>query len=218
MYVPRHFAVDDPAAVDAFLAAHPSGHLVTAGADGAPDATLLPYVLDRGDSSSQGEQEGGWRVLAHVARANDHWRRVADGAPGLFVVTGADAYISPAWYPSKGEHGRVVPTWNYSALHLHGRVRVHDDVGWLRDMVTRLTDLHEAGREHRWLVTDAPERYVSGQLRAIVGLELVVERVEAKAKLSQNRSIEDRLGTIDGLEAEPSAAAHAVAAAIRARL
>jgi len=211
MYVPAHFRMDDPAEVDSFLAAHPAGQLVTVGPDGTPDATLLPYLLDR---SSDGE--GGWRVLAHFARANDHWRRIADGASGLFVVTSANAYVSPSWYASKAEHGRVVPTWNYSAVHLRGAVRVHDDTDWLRELVTRLTDVHEAGRDPRWRVTDAPERYVEGQLRAIVGVELVVEQVEAKAKLSQNRSVEDRLGTIAGLEAESSSPPHDLATAIRA--
>jgi len=203
--------MEDPAEVDAFLAAHPSGQLVTVGPDGAPDATLLPYILDRPD-----EGEGGWRVLVHLARANDHWRRITDGACGLFVVTGADAYVSPSWYASKREHGRAVPTWNYSAVHLRGAVRVHDDTDWLRDLVTRLTDAHEAEREPRWRVTDAPEKYVNGQLRAIVGVELVVEEVEAKAKLSQNRSLEDRQGTVAGLEAERSSSSQEVAAAVRA--
>ena len=132
------------------------------------------------------------------------------------MVTGADAYVSPSWYASKQEHGRAVPTWNYTAVHLRGAVRVHDDTDWLRDMVTRLTDLHEAGRQPGWRVTDAPEKYVNGQLRAIVGVELLVEHVEAKAKLSQNRSLEDRQGTIAGLEAERSSSSHAVAAGMRA--
>jgi len=110
--------------------------------------------------------------------------------------------VSPSSYPSKARHGRVVPTWNYSAVHLTGRVTVHDDVTWLRDLVTRLTDRHEHGRPDPWAVTDAPAKYVDGQLRAIVGIELVVERVEAKAKLSQNRDAEDRAGVLSFLELE----------------
>lgn len=204
MYVPRHFAVEDPAAVDAFLVAHPAGQLVTVGPDGIPDATLVPYVRD------------GERVLVHLARANEHWRRIGEDAPGLLVVSGADAYVSPSWYASKREHGRVVPTWNYSAVHLRGTVRVHDDPDWLRDVVSRLTERHESGRTEPWAVTDAPEKYVTGQLKAIVGVELVVEQVEAKAKLSQNRSLEDRLGTIAGLEAEPGTTAQDVAHDMRA--
>lgn len=211
MYVPRHFTMEDSAEVDSFLGAHPSGQLVTVGPDGVPDATLVPYVLDRPNGS-----DSDLRVLAHVARANDHWKRIGDPAPGLFVVTSSNAYVSPSWYPSKRAHGRVVPTWNYSAVHLRGAVRVHDDADWLRDMVTRLTDIHEAGRENRWFVTDVPEGYLTGQLRAIVGIELIVQQVEAKAKLTQNRSLEDRWGTIAGLEAEDSSSSHEVAAAMRA--
>ena len=210
MYVPRHFGMADPQ-VTAFLAGHTSGQLVTVGPDGRPDATLLPYLLD---GPSEGAETP--RVIAHLARANEHWQRITDGAPGLFVVTGANAYISPSWYASKREHGRVVPTWNYSAVHLRGTVRVHDDPDWLREVVTRLTDLHEEGRQDRWFVTDAPEAYVAGQLRAIVGVELVIDEVEGKAKLSQNRPLEDRLGTIAGLDAESGTASHEVAAEMRA--
>lgn len=210
MYIPRHFSVDDPAEVDSFLAAHPAAQLVTVGPDGAPDATLVPYARDR-----SGESE---RILAHLARANEHWHRIADGGPALLVVSGADAYVSPGWYASKREHGRVVPTWNYSVVHVRGTVRVHDDPDWLLDVVTRLTDLHEGGRAEPWAVTDAPDAYVRGQLKAIVGIEILVERVEAKAKLSQNRSVDDRLGTVAGLEAEPSSGARDVAAAMRSHL
>lgn len=109
-----------------------------------------------------------------------------------------------------------MPTWNYSAVHLRGTARVHDDVDWLLDLVTRLTERHESSREQPWEVADAPEKYVRGQLKAIVGVEVVVQRVEAKAKLGQNRPLADRLGTIAGLDGEPTSAAHEVAAAMRA--
>ena len=194
------------AEVGPFLAAHPAGHLVTVGPDGRPDVTLLPLIHDEG------------RVLAHFARANDHWRRIAAGSPGLVVITAADAYISPSWYATKAEHGRVVPTWNYSEVQLTGTVTVHDDPEWVRDVVTRLTGRHEGHRTEPWAVTDAPERYVTGQLRAIVGVELTVESVSAKAKLSQNRSDADREGAIAGLSQEPGRAAHDVADAMRAAL
>jgi len=196
----------DAAAASDFLDAHPAGHLVTVGPDGRPDVTLLPLVVEDG------------RVLAHLARANEHWRRIAAGSPGVIVVTAADAYISPSWYPSKAEHGRTVPTWNYSEVQLSGAVTVHDDVEFVRDVVTRLTHRHEDHRAEPWAVTDAPERYVEGQLRAVVGVELRVEVVSAKAKLSQNRSPADREGAIAGLEAEPGPAAHEVARAMRAVL
>jgi transcriptional regulator len=189
VYVPRHFAVEDLDEVRALVRAVHVGQLVTVGPDGVPDASLLP-VLWEGDE-----------VVVHLARANEHWRRIASGSPGLMVVTGPDAYITPRWYASKREHGRVVPTWNYSAVHLRGPVTVHDDPEWLRTAVTRLTGHHE-GRtagEDGWEVTDAPARFVDGQLKAIVGVSMAVTHVDAKAKLSQNRSDDDRAGVVDGL-------------------
>ncbi|WP_374970804.1 FMN-binding negative transcriptional regulator [Terrabacter sp. BE26] len=198
MYVPRPNAMAD-AAIAAFLAHRAAGHLVTVGPDGIPDSTLLPLLVD------------GDRVLGHLARANEHWPRIGAGSPGLVVVTGADAYVSPSWYASKAEHGRVVPTWNYTEVHLRGPVTVHDDPDWVLDVVTRLTERHESGREHPWAVGDAPAAYLRGQLRAIVGVEVQVRSVEGKAKLSQNRSDADRLGVVAALRAEEAGAAHAVA-------
>jgi transcriptional regulator len=119
----------------------------------------------------------------------------------LVIVEGADAYISPSWYASKAEHGRVVPTWNYSTAHVYGRLIVHDDPAWLARQVRRLTELHEAQFEHPWAVDDAPERFIAGQLRAIVGIELVITRIEAKQKLSQNRPHGDIDGVVAGLDA-----------------
>jgi transcriptional regulator len=198
MYVPHFNRIDDVGAARAFVAAASVGTLVTAGTDGVPDATLLP-ILWEGD-----------RVIAHFARANEHWKRIADGAPGLVVVYGPEAYVTPSWYAAKAEHGKVVPTWNYSAVQLRGPVTVHEDAAWLEQAVTALTDRHEAGRTHPWAVTDAPEKYVRGQLRAIVGVELAVQEVDAKAKWSQNRSDADRAGVVAGYEAErrPVPAAH----------
>jgi transcriptional regulator len=204
VYIPHANAVDDLGDVRAFVAAVRVAQLVTVDVDGTPLATLLP-VMWEGD-----------RLIAHLAKANPQWRSIGPSTIGLAIVTGPDAYISPSWYPSKAEHGRAVPTWNYSAVHLTGPVALHHEPEWLRDAVTRLTDTHEAGREHPWAVTDAPERYTAGQLRAIVGIELSVTTIEAKAKLSQNRSEVDRAGVIAGLDAEPDAAAHAVAAAMTA--
>jgi len=164
--------------------------LVTTGRDGYPLATLLP-VLWHGDV-----------VVAHMARANPHWKQIEADTPVLLICGGPQAYISPTWYAAKAEHGRVVPTWNYSTVHLSGRAQVHEDPAWLREAVTLLTDRHEGGREPRWRVTDAPEDYVTGQLRGIVGIEIRVEKVEAKAKLSQNRSEADRRGVVAGLRAD----------------
>jgi transcriptional regulator len=182
--------MEDADEIRDLVAAVGSAELVTVGGNGFPDATLLPVIWD--------DQ----RLIFHMARANRHWTTIEAGTPALAIVTGAQGYVSPSWYPSKAEHGRVVPTWNYSAVHFTGRVETHQDPEWLRDAVTRLTDLHEQHRERPWSVADAPERYVDKQLRAIVGIEMTIEKIEAKAKLSQNRSEEDRTGVIEGLRAE----------------
>jgi len=188
VYVP-HFNQMPEAEVAGFLDAIGAAEVVTTGPDGYPVATLMPFVRD------------GDRLLLHMARANPHWRSIDGTVPALALVAGPQAYVSPSWYATKQEHGRVVPTWNYAAVHLTGTVTVRAEEAWLRDLVTRLTDLHESGREDRWAVTDAPAAYVDKQLKAIIGIELHVERVEAKAKLSQNRSDEDRAGVVAGLEA-----------------
>jgi transcriptional regulator len=192
VYIPHFNAMDDPADVRAFVEAIGSAEVVTVGADGTPLATLLP-ILWSADTQT---------VIAHMARANPHWREIGVDSPCLAIVAGPQAYISPSWYAAKAEHGRVVPTWNYSAVHLTGTVRVHDDPDWVRDAVTRLTDHHEQPREQPWAVTDAPPTFVDKNLKAIVGLEIAVERVEAKAKLSQNRSDDDRAGVVAGLRSE----------------
>lgn len=204
MYIPRFNAVEDEDEIRAMVSAIGSAELVTVGADGYPVATLLPIVWQDG------------LVIAHLARANPHWRQIAPDTPALFICGGPQAYISPSWYAAKAEHGRVVPTWNYSAVHLSGTVRIHDDVEWLRAVVVDLVERHESAREMPWHVTDAPEQYVDGQLRGIIGVEMRVERIEGKAKLSQNRSEADRRGVIDGLHAERTPGAAAIADAMAA--
>lgn len=189
MYVPHFNTMGEPE-LHQLVAAVGSAELVTVGADGYPAATLLPVIWD--DE----------RLVFHLARANPHWRSIEPGAPALAVVTGPQAYVSPAWYPSKEEHGRVVPTWNYTAVHFTGRVEVHEDEAWLRTAVTALTQLHEGKREQPWSVDDAPARYLQKQLGAIVGVELTIETVEGKAKLSQNRSDADQAGVVEGLRRE----------------
>lgn len=189
LYIPRFNQMSDRDVHD-FVTGVGTAHLITVGEDGLPDATFLPIIWD------------GDRVLGHLARANPHWRRVVTGSSALLVVSGKDTYVSPSWYASKREHGRVVPTWNYSTVHLRGTVRIHDDAEWVGDMVTRLTDLHESGRKEPWQVSDAPEDYVTKNLHPIVGVDVLVESVEAKAKLSQNRSEADRQGVAAGLRAE----------------
>jgi transcriptional regulator len=202
MYTPSFNRIDDDE-IRRFVAAARSAEFVTVDPDGIPVATLLPIMWHGGV------------VLAHMARANPQWKAITAGSPALLICSGPEAYISPSWYAAKAEHGRVVPTWNYSAVHLSGTVRVHEEREWLRDVVTRLTGVHEKGRSAPWHPGDAPERYIDGQLAGIVGLEITVSRVEGKAKLSQNRSEADRRGVVAGLLAEKHYEAAEVAAAMQ---
>jgi transcriptional regulator len=204
MYATAFNRVSDHDEIRRMVAEVGAAELITVAPNGYPQATLLPVVWS------------GDRVLAHMARANQHWSEIPEGAPALLVCGGAQAYVSPGWYPSKREHGKVVPTWNYSSVHIRGTALVHDDPEWLRGQVTTLTDHHERDRPHPWHVTDAPARFVDSQLRGIVGIEIRVEQVDAKAKLSQNRSTADRRGVIEGLAHEPSADAAVVSAAMQA--
>jgi transcriptional regulator len=198
MYVPPANAMPHDADLRAFVAEVGAAQLVTVGAGGYPAATLLPVIWS------------GDQVIAHLAKANPHWRAIEPDTPALFVCQGHQAYISPSWYAAKAEHGRVVPTWNYSAVELKGTVTVFHDPDHLREAVTLLTDHHERRREHPWAVTDAPAAYIRGQLRGIVGILMRVESATGKAKLSQNRSEADRDGVIAGLLSEPNRDARAV--------
>ena len=197
MYIPAHFAVD-PAAVDDLLAKNGAADLITLTDDGLL-ATMLPFVYEQ----SAGEHG---TLYGHVARNNDQWRKATIGESRA-IVRGPDAYVSPAWYESKREHGRVVPTWNYVTAHVYGQLIVHDDPAWVEDIVRRLTAKHEAarlaspGQTMPWSVDDAPRTFIEGQLRAIVGLELQITRIEAKAKLSQNRPVGDIVGIVGSLSA-----------------
>ena len=200
MYLPAHFALDDIDEVLALVDHVGAADLVTVGPSGEPASTLVPVLWDRSGTDVAAGRYG--RVLAHVARMNPQWADVADGQRVLAIVHGAQAYISPAWYAAKREHGRVVPTWNYSSVHLSGTVELVDDPEELRDLVGWLTDRHEAERPDPWSVDDAPAAFIAGQLRAIRGVIVHLDRVEAKAKLSQNRSLADRVGVVSGLLAE----------------
>lgn len=196
MYVPAHFKPDD-AAVRELLGHHGAADLITSTSRGLL-ATLLPFVHDGPGNRTD---VGAWgALLGHVARANEQWREPALGE-ALVIVRGPEAYISPTWYAAKQEHGRVVPTWNYVTAHVYGRLVVHDDPTWVEALVRRLTDRHEADRAEPWSVDDAPPPYLAGQLRAIVGVELLIDRIEGKFKLSQNRSAADIAGVIAGLDA-----------------
>lgn len=198
MYVPSQFAASSSLLAD-LLAVGTLCDLITAGPGGL-QATPLPMI------SSGGALQG------HVARNNPQWRE--DGAPALVIVRGPDAYVSPNWYASKRTHGRVVPTWNYQIVHVLGRLVVHDSPSWTLDLVRRLTSRHEAGFDPEWTVDDAPEAFIAGQVRAIVGVEVIIDSIEAKSKLSQNRSEVDAAGVLTGL-AEGSPRDQAVADAMR---
>src|SRR5919107_102674 len=195
MYTPAHFAAG-PETVQDFLARPGAANLVTMTEQGLL-ATLVPLVFDP-DVGEHGALQG------HLARNNTQWSEPAVGE-ALAIIQGADAYVSPSWYASKAEHGRVVPTWNYTTAHIYGQLVIHDNPEWISNQVRRLTGVHEAEFEHPWSVDDAPERFIAGQLRAIVGVELVITRIEAKAKLSQNRPEADVDGVGAGLTARGQA-------------
>jgi transcriptional regulator len=195
MYQPGHgrFRVADPAAELARLVRTEPATLVTLGPGGL-EATVLPVLFDADDGPLG-------TVRGHVARPNPQWRGPSSEVEALVLVNGPEGYISPAWYENKRQTGRDVPIWNYVTVQVHGPLTIHDDPVWLEDCVRRLTVRHEADRAHPWSIDDAPRDYVDGQLRAIVGLEVRVTRLEAKRKLSQNRVAEDFEGARAGLRA-----------------
>ena len=203
MYQPAHFVEPDADTLLALMREASLATLIRGGAELAAD--VLPLEVERvGDA---------WRITGHVARANALWRE-ADGQPVLLVFQGPQGYVSPNWYPSKAQHGKAVPTWNYTMVQVHGTLRATQDAEWLRAFVTRLTERHEGGRAVPWHVTDAPPDYIDAMLKAIVGIEIEVTRVEGKFKLSQNRPAEDRTGVVLGLEADATARLQAEADAL----
>jgi transcriptional regulator len=188
MYIPSAFRQDDRDAIHALVARYPLGELVTVGPDGLL-ATTVPLLV---------EADGDGDVLiGHLARANP--QRTHDAAEALAIFRGPDAYVTPSWYASKAEHGKVVPTWNYIVARARGTLVVHDDASWVARTVTRLTDHHEAGHPSPWSVDDAPSAFIAQRLDAIVGVEIRVVSWEASWKLSQNRPHADIDGVVDGL-------------------
>ena len=208
MYVPDHFRPTDEE-VRELLAHLGAGELITATRDGLL-ATLLPLIWAAAARAGEHDAILG-RLMGHVARNNRQWKTPPLGE-AMVIVRGPDAYISPAWYATKREHGRVVPTWNYVTAHLHGELVVHDDPAWVEANVRALSARHEASRPEPWSVDDAPPPYIAGQLRAIIGVEVRIARIEAKFKLSQNRSTDDVDGAIVGLEGGPPSARQTAAA------
>nr|WP_225954589.1 FMN-binding negative transcriptional regulator [Kibdelosporangium phytohabitans] len=206
VYIPKPFLPDD-ADVRELLANQGAADLITMTPQGLM-ATPLPFVHDP-DSGENGA------LIGHMARGNDQWKQPVTGE-ALVIVRGPDAYVTPNWYATKQEHHRVVPTWNYVTAHVHGRLVVHDDPVWTDAQVRRLTDRHEAGNAQPWSVDQAPAKFVEGQLRAIVGIELVITRIEGKFKLSQNQTEANLDGVLAGLDARGHAGDPSMAAAIRA--
>ena len=204
MYTPAHFDESRLSELHAFIKKYPLGAVIT-GASGNLDANHVPLILDS-SSGPFGTLRG------HIARANSLWRDAGPETEVLVIFQGPDSYVSPSFYPSKKEHGRVVPTWNYGVVHARGKLKVEHDPKWLRALVVQLTDQHEANRSEPWRVSDAPEEYVSKMLDAKVGLEIVVTELRGKLKLSQNRSEADREGVRRGLDQASEANAVATAA------
>jgi transcriptional regulator len=207
MYVSSHFEETRIETLHSLVRSQPLGVLVTAGADGL-NANHIPFELDP-------EPAPFGTLRAHVARANPAWRELSAGVEPLVVFQGPHHYITPSWYATKRETGKVVPTFNYLVVHAYGRARAVEDPVWLRALVGRLTDRFEAGRDKPWKVEDAPADYVAAQLRAIVGIEMPVVRMIGKWKASQNRPGADRRGVVEGLLETGSVDAKAIAAVVR---
>lgn len=205
MYTPPAFREDDPDELRAIMRGARLATLVTATCEGLV-ATPVPLFLDESEGPSG-------TLYGHLARANPQWTLEPAGE-ALAIFAGPDAYITPSWYPSKAEHGKVVPTWNYAAVHAYGPVEFFEDKERLRMAVTRLTEIHERPRADPWAVTDAPASFIDAQLRGIVGLRLPVARIEGKRKMSQNRPQADRDGVVAGLGASDSEADRYVAAMV----
>jgi transcriptional regulator len=203
MYTPPAFREDRPEILLELMRQARLALLVSNGASGVPDVTHLPLLTD------------GKRVIGHLARANPHWQALRAAGRAIAIFPGAEGYISPSSYASKAEHHRVVPTWNYEAVHAEGPVEIVEDAAALHAIVSQLTDHHEAARPERWHVTDAPEAFVAGQLKGIVGVVLTVEKLTGKRKLSQNRPEADRAGALADVASRADTRDAALAQAMR---
>ena len=206
MYISKHHQQPDLEAIQELIEAYPLGAWVVPGNDGLI-ANHVPFLLDK----SRGPFG---TLLGHVSRANPVWRLLAP-QPSVVMFQGPQAYITPGWYPGKPEHGKVVPTWNYEVAHAQGVARAVDDVEWLRDLLFRLTAAHEDSQTKPWKVTDAPTDYIDKMLRAVVGIEIPLDRLTGKLKASQDEDMQDRLGTIEGLVAEGTDNALAMAERVK---
>jgi Transcriptional regulator len=209
MYQPPHFREDRLEVQHGFIRSHPLGLLVTSGRSGLM-ANSIPFLLDEA-ASPQGT------LKVHLARANPQWQDVEPGAEVLAVFRGPDAYVTPSWYETKRETGKVVPTWNYAMVQAYGRITVFDDPAWILDQVKALTTRHEASLPTPWAVSDAPEAFVNAQLKGIVGIAIEITRIEGKWKVSQNRPEADRQGVSAGLRGQADAGSQAMAELVDAR-
>jgi transcriptional regulator len=190
MYQPDHYRVEDVAQMHALMRARPLAALVSCGSRGLY-ASHLPTVL---------KDDGAFGIIEyHLARANPHWKDLAEGNEALMIFQGPEGYITPNWYPSKALHGKVVPTWNYAVVHAYGRPEVMKDKDWLHRHVTELTAQQERSEAKPWMLSDAPASYIDVMLRGIVGFRFAVTRLEGKSKMSQNRNVQDRDGVAKGL-------------------
>jgi len=194
MYIPAAFREERPEVLQAFIERHPLGALICTTADGLT-ANHIPMMISTGT-------DGARLLRGHVARANNVWKSLAPDAPVLVIFGGADHYITPSWYPAKKEHGKVVPTWNYSVVHAHGTVRFADVEAQSREYVTGLTNLQEASRPEPWKVADAPAQYIDSMLSAIVTFEITVTRLVGKFKANQHRAAAERQSVLAALESE----------------
>jgi len=196
MYLPDQFRVEDVPQMHALMRARPFAALVSAGSAGLY-ASHLPTVL---------QDDGPYGVIeCHLARANPHFRDLAEGNEALMIFQGPDGYITPNWYPSKAEDGKVVPTWNYAVVHATGRPEVVNEKAWLLRHVSELTDQQERTEARPWALSDAPDRYVDVMLRGIVGFRFAITRLEGKWKMSQNRELKDQEGVVRGLQGRATA-------------
>jgi len=200
MYQPEHFKEHDTAVLHRLIQETGMGVLIMADEAGI-EANHIPFYLDTGAGNAMGV------LQCHVARANPVWQRLEKSKRVLVVFQGPDAYVSPSWYASKAETGRVVPTWNYLAVHVEGEARIVQDEAWLRHQLHHMTDQQEAGQKEPWSVSDAPEDFTDRMIQAIVGIEIVIDRISGKRKASQNQSQANRSGVRNGLEAGNSAMA-----------
>jgi transcriptional regulator len=203
MYQPPHFREDRPDIQHALIRAHPLGLLVTVGKTGLT-ANPLPFML-HADASPNGT------LRAHLSRANPQWQDFDPSQEALVVFQGVETYITPSWYETKRETGKVVPTWNYAIVQVYGPLIVRDNPEWLRVQVGQLTSRHEENRATPWAVEDAPEAFIASQLKGIVGIEIPISRIEGKWKVSQNRPDADRLGVAAGLREAPDDASQQMA-------